>query len=377
MNAEIPETAHILVVDDEAPMRELCRRALAETGVSVETASGADEALALLHRNTFDIMITDMHMSHPRAGVNLTEEARSRWPRTDILIMTGQPSLETAIPALKSGAADYLIKPFSILQFQAVVRRLLGMRRLRHELEREKLLNRKLAEDYAVLQKVERVKAALLGRVNHELRTPVTIALLSAELIGDKVSPSGHDLYANLLTALRQMRTVVEDLLLFAQTQEDGFQITRAPVDLWPVLEGLLAGYRPLWEEQGLSAGLELEGERRPLQADAEFMKTAFSQLLLNAIRFNRKGGSIRIVASYGPQETAFSFTDTGEGIPPEEQSKIFDGLYQVADYLTRKVGGLGVGLAVVRRIVEAHGGSVSVKSSPGNGSNFTILLPK
>lgn len=374
--AEIQGAARILVVDDEAQVRELCRRALADTGAAVETASGAEEALALLRAGAFDIIITDMQMNDPRAGVNLAEEARGRWPETDILIMTGKPSLETAIPALKTGAADYLIKPFSMPLLQAVVSKLLGMRRLRQELERQKLLNSKLAEDYSVLQKVERVKAGLLGRVNHELRTPVTIALMATEIIKDEILPSGLIFYAKLDGALRQMQATVEDLLLFTRTQEEGFRISRAEVDLWPVLEQLLADYRPLWEERGLRVESRLEGERRSLPADAELMKAAFSRLLLNAIRFNRKGGSITVLAQYGPQQIAFVFNDTGEGVPPGEQTLIFDGLYQVADHLTRKVGGLGVGLAIARRIVEAHGGTISVSSVPGTGSTFTVLLP-
>lgn len=374
--AGTPEPARILVVDDEAPMRELCRRALAEAGAAVETAAGAEEALALLGRGAFDIVLTDVRMSGPRAGVDLAGEVRGRWPRTDVIIMTGMPSLETAIPTLKTGAADYLIKPFTIPHLQSVVSKLLEMRRLRRELERERLLYRKLADDYAVLQKVERLKAGIIGRVSHELRTLVTIARMAAEIIRAEIAPPGLDGFAKLDGALRRMQATVEDLLLFAQTQEDGFRVGKSPVDLWPVLEQLIAGYRPLWEKRGLRVELGLEGERRPLNADAELMKAALSRLLLNAIRFNRKGGSVGVLARYGPQEASFVFTDAGDGIPPEEQSRIFDGLYQVADYLTRRVGGLGVGLAVARRIVEAHGGSVSVKSSPGAGSTFTILLP-
>lgn len=148
-------------------------------------------------------------------------------------------------------------------------------------------------------------------------------------------------------------------------------------MDLWPILERLLADYRPLWEKRGLSVELNLKGERQPLFVNAELIKAAFSRLLLNAINFNRKDGSISILARYELEQTSFVFTDTGEGIPSEEQSLIFGGLYQVADHLTRKVDGLGVGLAIVRRIVEAHGGKVSVESIPENGSIFTILLPK
>ena len=374
---ETPEAARILVVDDEPQMRALCLRALAGAGVTVETAAGPEEALALLRRSAFDVVITDMQMGNPLAGVTLAEEVRGRWPRTDILIMTGQPSLETAVSTLKTGAADYLIKPFSMPQLQSVVGKLLGLRRLRRELERQKLVSRKLAEDYAVLQKLEQLKSGLVGRVSHELRTPVTIAIMAAENIKDEVSPSGLISYSKLDGALRRMQSTVDDLLLFAKTQDDSFQISRSEVDLWPMLERLIADYRPLWEKRGLTVALSLKGERRPLPADAELMRAAFSRLLLNAINFNRKGGSIGILARYEPQRVSFVFTDTGEGIPAGEQRLIFDGLYQVADHLTRTVGGLGVGLAIVRRIIEAHGGKLSVESVPGTGSIFTLLLPE
>ena len=375
--AEITELPRILVVDDEVSMRELCSRALADAGAAVETAAGPEEALVLLRRGAFDIIITDIQMDGPRGGVDLAEEARNRWPQTDILIMTGQPTLETAISTLKTGAADYLIKPFSMEQLQSVVRRLLGMRRLRRELEREKLLSQKLAEDYAVLQKVERLKAGLIGRVSHELRTPVTIARMAAEVIKNEISPSGLDFYTKLDGALIRMQATVEDLLLFAQTQDDDFPVAKLAVDLGPVLEQLIADYRPLCEERALLVKISSEGERRPLSADAGLMKAAFSRLLHNAIRFNHKGGAVSVLVRYEPERTAFVFSDTGEDIPPEEQNRIFDGLYQVADHYTRTVGGLGVGLAIARRIVEAHGGSISVKSAPGAGNTFTIVLPK
>lgn len=371
-----PEPARILVVDDEPQMRALCLRALSEAGAAVETAAGPREALPLLSRTEFDLVITDMQMGDPRAGVGLAEEVRGRWPRTEVLIMTGQPSLETAVSSLKTGAADYLVKPFSVPQLQAEVAKLLAMRRLKGELERQKLVSQKLTEDYSVLQKLEQLKSGLIGRVSHELRTPVTIALMAAESIREEVSPAGLDSYARLESALRRMQSTVEDLLLFAKTQDDAFRVNRAPVDLWPMLEKLLADYRPLWEARGLSAALSLEGERRPLSADAEHMKAAFSRLLLNAINFNRRGGSVGILARYEPGRCSFVFTDTGEGIPPGEQALIFDGLYQVADHLTRTVGGLGVGLAIVRRIAAAHGGKLSVESVPGRGSAFTLLLP-
>ncbi|OGS01109.1 MAG: hypothetical protein A2V88_09125 [Elusimicrobia bacterium RBG_16_66_12] len=98
--------------------------------------------------------------------------------------------------------------------------------------------------------------------------------------------------------------------------------------------------------------------------------------LLSNALRFNRPGGRVRIGLEFSAREAVLTVADDGEGIPAAALSRIFDPYYQAADFLTRRVGGLGLGLAIVRRIFEGHGGGVGVTSRPGEGSTFTAVLP-
>ncbi|NNN05708.1 MAG: response regulator, partial [Elusimicrobia bacterium] len=313
-----------------------------------------------------------------RAGVTLAEEIKNRWPETDVVMMTGNPSLETTIPALQAGAFDYLIKPFPGRQLETVVRRLLGLRRLARELGREKLLRAELEAAYAELQKVERLKAALLSRVSHELRTPVTIARLAAELLSGEVSgPKGQEFHKNLMEALDRMEATVDNLLLFAQTEKKDFPLNQAPLDLQDLLAGIIAHHRPLWEGRQLRVNLSSQGEPGPLTADKELLKAAFTRLFLNAIYFNKKGGRIDASIVYSEAEFIVAFADTGVGVALDEYENIFDGLYQAAEFMTREVGGLGVGLAVARRIVEAHGGELHVRSRPEEGSVFTVRLPR
>ncbi|MBI5211109.1 MAG: response regulator [Elusimicrobia bacterium] len=372
-----PEPGRALVVDDDENVAAVCRRVLEGLGLGVESAASAKEAWERMLAARFDFVLTDINMADSRAGVTLAEEVKNRWPETDVVMMTGLPGLETAIPSLKTGVFDYLIKPFPNEQLSAVARRLLGMRRLARELEREKLLRAELSAAYAELQKVERLKEALLSRVSHELRTPVAIGRMAAELLKDEVpSPAGKDVLERLAGALERMQAVVEDLILFARTRAEGLPLNKAQTDLQALLERLVEAHKPLWQGRGVSVKLSAEGVPRPILADERLLEAAFTRLLLNAIQFNRKEGRIAVSTAYWPAEVAVAFSDTGAGVALDEGERIFDGLYQAAEHMTREVGGLGVGLAVARSIVEAHGGELSVKSRPGEGSVFTVRLP-
>ena len=371
------ESGRALVVDDDDQVRGFCRKVLEGLGMAVETAGCAKEAWERMLGGRFDFVLTDIAMADPHAGVTLAEEVKNRWPETDVLMMTGQPALETAIPSLKTGVFDYLIKPFPRRQLEAVVRRLIGLRRLARELGREKLLRSELEAAYAELQKVERLKVALLSRVSHELRTPVTVARMAAGLLEAEVpGPVGKDILRKLAGAIGRMEDVAEDLILFARTETGDLPLDKAQTDLQALLAGVIEAHRPLWERRRLSVTLSSEGERRTILADGGLLKTAFTRLLLNAIHFNRKGGRIDVSVGYGPAEVAVAFSDTGAGVALDQREKIFDGLYQAAEHMTREVGGLGVGLAVARRIMEAHGGAISVSSRVGEGSVFTVRLP-
>jgi DNA-binding NtrC family response regulator len=135
-------TARILVVDDEPQIREVCRRTLERLDFDVQFAETGDQALALLKDHTFDFVLTDINMPGSTDGVRLAEEVKYRSPSTDVVIMTGYPSVDTAVLALKQGVYDYLLKPFSPAYLDCVVTRCFEKRRLSKELDREKLLRR-------------------------------------------------------------------------------------------------------------------------------------------------------------------------------------------------------------------------------------------
>lgn len=375
---EQPIKRRVLIVDDERPVRELCVRIMRGLDCEVTAAESGEAALAAFAGGGFDLVLTDLAMPGKVDGVRLCSEIKSRSPSTDVVIMTAYPTLGTAIATLKTGAYDYLVKPFEPRGLEAAAARCFEKRRLSTELDREKLLRRELEAAYSELQKLERIKNAFLDRLHHELRTPLTIALTSAELAGKegagpeerrKLQDMAHE-------KLSQLHGILEDLLLYAQMHSHDLRLERSAVHAPELIAKLAAGYRPLWEEKGLKMDISFAGPFPALSADPGLLETALRHLLLNAIHFNQPGGSVMVRGEASEGKARISFRDTGIGIAADQLPRLFDGFYQAADHFTRKVGGLGLGLAIVRRIAEAHGGQISVRSENGKGSEFILTLP-
>jgi signal transduction histidine kinase len=230
---------------------------------------------------------------------------------------------------------------------------------------------------YAELQKVERSKDAFISVMSHELQTPLTIAISATEMLEGSPNPQRtHEIVQMLRSGLAREKEVIEDVLLYSTFSSGNLKPRYAEFRLDESLRALVENYRSMWEEKKLSVDLLLNETAAPIRGDSELLQTAFKHLLLNAIRFNTRSGRVRIETKREAGRLEVVFSDTGIGIPAQEQNRIFDRFYQVAEHMTRRVGGLGLGLAIVRRIVEAHGGCVSVSSREGGGSEFRVSLP-
>jgi len=373
----MPESPRILVVDDEPAIRESCQRALEGLSERIETAATGEEALSLLRAGTYDIVLTDLVMAGRLDGRGLLDEIKRYSPSTDVIMMTAFPTLDTAIPTLKNGACDYLVKPFDMSYLRDVLTRCFDKRRLSEELDREKRLRQELQAAYTQLQEMERLKEAFIARVNHELRIPLTPLFMALDLLRDAVpDPKSRALCALLEERGRRLQEVIENVLLFTDLRDPKFQGSMKDLNARELLSSVIGQYRTLWEEKHFHVDVQWETGAEILRLDPALIETVYKNLFLNAIHFNRKDGEIKIQGRRVRNSVEISFADTGIGIPADKLSQIFDSFYQVADYLTREVGGIGLGLTLVRRIVELHGGSVRIASRLGEGSTFTLVFP-
>jgi len=368
---------HILIVDDENNIRQLCQRILA-TDYCTQTVENGEEALHRLVQTPFDIVITDLVMPGSLDGSHLLKEIKQRSINTDVIIMTGFPTLETAIPTLKQGAYDYLIKPFDKELLRQVVSRCVEKRCLSHDLNQEKKIREELEAAYLQLQEVEELKEAFLSRVNHELSVPLMPALLGVDILLKIVKePQEKEICQMLGNRLNHLYELIQTVLLFSRLKQSQLASSKKSVNLLELLKKVVEDYKTVWKEKELKVNLDWQANVEHAHVDVQLINRAFQNLFLNAIRFTPFGESITLLATLkGPHDLEISFSNTGIHIPEDKIPHLFSGFYQVAHYMTREIGGLGLGLAIVKSIVDLHKGSITVSSSKAHGTTFNMRLP-
>jgi PAS domain S-box-containing protein len=223
---------------------------------------------------------------------------------------------------------------------------------------------------------LERAKSEFLGSVSHELRTPLTsilgyTALLREDTQGEVDAADHIDVIER--NAKRQLR-LVEDLLSIARIQAGEFEVERRPLDLAEVVRQGVEAMQPAAREAGLRLEIECEGQARVF-GDADRLAQVLTNLLSNAIKFTPTGGRVAVRLDTTPEEAVLTVADTGPGIQPEDRARLFERLFRGADVKRLQVSGAGLGLAIVRSIIEAHDGTIEVRSDSG-GAVFEIALP-
>jgi signal transduction histidine kinase len=224
---------------------------------------------------------------------------------------------------------------------------------------------------------LERAKSEFLSSVSHELRTPLTSILGYAALLRedtDGVVDAGDHIEVIERNASRQLR-LVEDLLSIARIQAGEFEVQRLPLDLAEVVQLGVEAMRPAAQEAGLRLELDCTGPVRVL-GDTDRLDQVLANLLSNAIKFTPRGGRIEVSLSSSPEEAVLTVSDTGPGIQPEDRARLFERLFRSDDVKRLQVSGAGLGLSIARSIVEAHDGTIEVRSELEDGATFAITLP-
>jgi two-component system, NtrC family, sensor histidine kinase KinB len=233
-----------------------------------------------------------------------------------------------------------------------------------------------LLEDITHLREIDRLKSEFIATASHELRTPLTSVQMGVHLLLEGAAGELNDKQTEVLGACREdcerLDKLMRDLLDLSRIEAGETQPELLPIKARALIMDEAETLRPQVEARGLSFVVDIPVELPRIMADRSQVERVIANLVVNAIRYTRQG-EIKINAEQRGHYVAFSVTDTGEGIPPEYLSHIFDKFVQVPGTAT---GGAGLGLAISRLIVEAHGGKISVQSVLGHGSTFTFTLP-
>jgi PAS domain S-box-containing protein len=230
-----------------------------------------------------------------------------------------------------------------------------------------------------------RAKSNFLANMSHELRTPLNAIIGFSELLGDQTFGELNERQSryvnNVLSSGRHLLQLVNDILDLAKIEAGRLILEPESIDLGSLLRDLQRGLEPLASAKGLSIALEVAPDLPALTADAAKVKQIMYNLLSNAIKFTKDGGRIGVRAATaldpsGEQQIQISVWDTGVGIAPADLERIFLEFEQVDSTYVRQQEGTGLGLALTKRLVEAHGGRIWVESTVNEGSTFSIVLP-
>ncbi len=227
-----------------------------------------------------------------------------------------------------------------------------------------------------------RAKSAFIATMSHELRTPLNGLVGNLELLDMGIygglSQRQADTLARMQIATDQLRNLIEELLSFSRLESGRMEVHLMPVQLAGLLEEVASLMEPLAREKGLSYTTEVQGELPPVVTDPEKVRQILVHLTGNAVKFTVDGGVVVRLAENGDQEgVRISVRDSGVGIPPEDQRRLFEPFEQLDAGLSRHYGGAGLGLYLSGRYAELIGGTIKVQSEPGEGSEFTLTLPR
>ncbi len=397
----------ILVIDDSATFREEIAVPLRDEGYDVALAASGEEGLELLAAQPVDVVLLDMVMPG-LSGHETCRRIRASQSVRDVpvIMITGHDDRQALIDGIEAGADDYITKSADLDVLKARIRAQLRRKqfedenqRMRDDLLRSEIAatearaardlasalgqkNLELKAQNLRVEEATRLKSEFLANMSHELRTPLNAIIGFTELIHDeKVGPLTADqkeFLGDVLKSSRHLLQLINDVLDLAKVEAGRMEFRPEPVDLERLMAEVRDIARSLGARRSIDLGTVVDPGLGPVILDASKLKQVLYNYISNAVKFTSDGGRVVIAAlPEGPDRFRVEVTDTGIGIAPGDLKKLFVEFSQLDGGAGKRYQGTGLGLALTKRIVEAQGGQVGVRSEVGRGSTFFAVLPR
>jgi two-component system sensor histidine kinase ChiS len=394
----IKETSKILIVDDDYVNQRVLENYLSIEDFTVIKASSGKEALDIIDNNDdLDLIILDMMMPDLLGYevITIIRDKKSIF-ELPVLIMTADNRLENLVISFECGANDYLKKPFNkyelLSRVSTLVKLKLSVREALILSQNMAIANQKVEDlsqkNLETIRKVDelmeydKLKTEFFTNISHELRTPLnvissTIQLLQSLDPSKTLGDSRNKYYFNIMSqnTLRLLRLINN---LIDTTKLDGgyINLNLKGGNIVSFVEDLTQSVAEYVQSKNIEIIFDTEVEEKFITFDEEKVERVMLNILSNAIKFTNENGRIFINVFDRGSEVLISVKDTGIGIPKDKVDYIFERFAQVDRSTTRRAEGSGIGLSIVKALVELHGGTISVKSEVGKGSEFNITLP-
>ena len=360
----------ILIIDDERDLVEMLAFSLGRRGYEIARAYDGQEAWEKVSEEEFDLLILDLMMPEFNGWEVCRSIRKSDDPRvreTSILILSARAMAEDRVSCLEMGADDYLTKPFSLKELVLRIEKIMHQRQafagLRFELE---LLQQRIREQE------ERV-----CKILHDLKSPLVSMGASAKLLmKPKEKEEALEMLRGIYETSHRLTRRVEEILLFSASAFSEKKILMKQINFPLLAARLKESFQGLAQEKRIDMIFHPFSSFPAFYGEEKWLERALENLLSNALKYTPEGGSVELGGSICAEEDWLEIwvKDNGRGIFPEEIQQVFQPFHRGKNAVNEP--GMGMGLTMVKEVVDIHGGEVRVHSEPGKGSVFSLLLP-
>jgi signal transduction histidine kinase len=355
----------ILIIDDEEIVLDSCTEILGDRDYQIATASNGTLGLKLVGEFQPDLVFVDLKMPGI-SGLEVLENIYTSNPTIVVVVITGYATVGSAVEAMKQGAYDFLPKPFTPDEFRLITRRGLEKRRL-------------VLETIALRREKEMLRENFAAIVSHELKSPLgavqqNLFVLEAALSG-KLTEAQEGRLERMKVRITDLLRLINTWLRVFSTDIETIKESFEPLSMTSVVSKAVESVQTHATRKDIEIVTSLKEPLSLVNGDEGTLIESIVNIGTNAIKYSHAGSKVSIKAEEKDDQVIISISDTGVGISEEDVAFIFNDFYSGESGQAGERG-CGVGLAITRRIIETHNGSISVESELGKGSTFVIRLP-
>ena len=367
----------VLVIDDEPGIRSGVERILNNFHVTypfmdedytfkVTGAANGEDGIELIESEMPDILLLDNKLPGIQ-GVDVLEYIRKRNYDIVVAMITSYASIDVAIRATRDGAIDFIPKPFTPQELKSSIENITKQQYLKRITHRMK-------------QDGKKIRYQFLSVLSHELKAPLNALEGYLRMMQEKQAGELIDDYTNhierSLQRIQGMRNLIMDLLDFTKIRLERKEEKIQEFNLADIALAALATAQPFAIQMDVTIDIDVRSDTSII-ADPDDIEIVFNNLISNAVKYNKTGGKVEITIDSSSDDAIIIFSDTGIGIKKDELESLFTEFVRIKNEKTKNISGSGLGLSIVKKIIELYHGTIDVESTPDIGTIFTIKLPK